>query len=83
MFGGTTNNKVNVEVNVVEEFCSIPFGYETDSYAQELCEKWEKKEPNTDFAYYIDIDRIDDMSGETIGYIYRNDRVHFHIDGEQ
>ena len=76
----TIEMKVNVEVDVVEEFCSIPFGYETDSYAQELCEKWKKKEPNTDFAYYIDIDRIDDMSGETIGYIYRTDRVHFHID---
>lgn len=76
----TIEMKVNVEVNVVEEFCSIPNEHDVDSYAQELCEKWEKKEPNTDFTYYIDIDRIDDMSGETIGYIYRNDRVHFHID---
>ena len=76
----TIEMKVNVDVDVVEEFCSIPNGYDVDSYAQELCEKWKKKEPNTDFTYYIDYDLLNDMSGETIGYIYNTDRVHFHID---
>ena len=76
----TIEMKVNVDVDVVEEFCSIPNGYDVDSYAQELCEKWKKKEQNTDFTYYIDYDLLNDMSGETIGYIYNTDRVHFHID---
>ena len=70
----TIEMKVDVDVNVVEEFCSIPFDYETDSYAQELCEKWGKKQPEKQFTYYIDIDRIDDMSGNTIGWIYEEEK---------
>lgn len=71
--------KVDVEVKVVEEFCSVPLEYDVDSYAQELCDKWEKKEPNKEFTYYVEWDKVDDMNGDTICYIYENDRVHFHI----
>tara|TARA_R100000353_G_C6460984_1_gene183857 strand:+ start:296 stop:514 length:219 start_codon:yes stop_codon:yes gene_type:complete len=64
--------KVSMEVNVFEEFCSIPMDYDVDSYAQKLCKKWAKKEPSKKFNYYIDYDLLDNMSGETIGYIYED-----------
>ena len=70
----TIEMKANVEVNVVEEFCFVPIEHDVDSYAQSLCEKWRKKEPNTNFSYHIDYDLIDDMSGETIGYIYKGSK---------
>ena len=68
----TIEMKIDVEVNVVEEFCSIPIEHDVESYAQELCDKWKEKQPNTNFTYYIDYDLIDEMSGETIGYIYED-----------
>ena len=49
--------------------------YDVDSYAQKLCEKWAKKEPTKEFTYYIDYDLLDDMSGETIGYIYEEEHI--------
>ena len=65
--------KVSMERNVVEEFCSIPIDYDVDSYAQKLCDKWQDKKPNNKFTYYINYDLLDDMSGETIGYIYEEE----------
>lgn len=67
--------KVSMERNVFEEFCSIPMDYDVDSYAQKLCEKWANKEPTKEFTYYIDYDLLDDMSGETIGYIYEEEHI--------
>ena len=67
--------KVSMERNVFEEFCSIPMDYDVDSYAIKLCEKWAKKEPTKEFTYYIDYDLLDDMSGETIGYIYEEEHI--------
>ena len=70
----TIEMKIDVEVNVVEEFCSIPIEHDVESYAQELCDKWKEKQPNKNFTYYIDYDLIDEMSGETIGYIYEEEK---------
>ena len=60
------------EVNVVEEFCSLPNDYENgfDGYAQDLCDEHKKENPNKNYAYELDESKFDDMSGETIGYIY-------------
>ena len=63
---------VEKEVNVVEEFCSLPSDYEDgfDGYAQDLCDEQKKENPNKNYAYELDESKFDDMSGETIGYIY-------------
>ena len=66
--------KMDVELNVVDEFCSIPIEHDVESYAQELCDEQKKKDPSTNFTYYIDYDKIDEMSGETIGYIYKEEK---------
>ena len=70
----TIEMKIDVEVNVVEEFCSIPIEHDVESYAQALCDEQKKKDPSTNFTYYIDYDKIDEMSGETIGYIYMEEK---------
>ena len=67
--------KMDVELNVVDEFCSIPIEHDVESYAQELCDEQKKKDPSTNFTYYIDYDKIDEMSGETIGYIYKEEKM--------
>ena len=37
--------KMDVELNVVDEFCSIPIEHDVESYAQELCDEQKKKDP--------------------------------------
>ena len=70
----TIEMKIDVEVDLVDEFCSIPLEYDVESYAQKLCAEQKKKDPSTNFTYYIDYDKIDEMSGETIGYIYKEEK---------